>query len=67
MQGRDRVEYHRAEGVPLREFIRDGNIIHIDIDRDELNKNKTVTLPICADLGTALGQLVDAVTKLTAA
>ena len=45
----------------VHEFIRDGNIIHIDIDRDELNKNKTVTLPICADLGTALGQLVDAV------
>jgi acetolactate synthase-1/2/3 large subunit len=45
----------------VQEFIRDGNIIHIDIDRDELNKNKTVTLPICANLATALGQLVDAV------
>jgi thiamine pyrophosphate-dependent acetolactate synthase large subunit-like protein len=39
----------------------EGNIIHIDIDRNELNKNKTVTLPICANLDTALGQLADAV------
>ena len=38
-------------------FIADGRIIHIDIDRDELNKNKTVTLPICADLEPALRQL----------
>lgn len=41
----------------VREFIRDGKIIHIDIDRDELNKNKTVTLPICADIKLALQQL----------
>jgi acetolactate synthase-1/2/3 large subunit len=38
-------------------FIATGKIIHIDIDRNELNKNKTVTLPICADLGEALQQL----------
>jgi acetolactate synthase-1/2/3 large subunit len=38
-------------------FIATGKIIHIDIDRDELNKNKTVTLPICADLRQALQQL----------
>lgn len=38
-------------------FIREGKIIHIDIDRDELNKNKTVTLPICADIKVALQQL----------
>ena len=38
-------------------FIATGKIIHIDIDRDELNKNKTVTLPICADLREALQQL----------
>jgi len=41
-------------------FIRGGRIIHIDIDRDELGKNKTVTLPICADLAGALEQLVEA-------
>lgn len=38
-------------------FIEHGKIIHIDIDRDELNKNKTVTLPICADIKTALKQI----------
>lgn len=41
------------------EFIKHGKIIHIDIDRDELNKNKPVTLPVCADLKVALRQLVD--------
>jgi acetolactate synthase-1/2/3 large subunit len=40
-------------------FIQHGKIIHIDIDRDELNKNKTVTLPICAEIKTALQQLYD--------
>ncbi len=45
----------------VSEFIREGKIIHIDIDRDELNKNKTVTLPICADIKQALQQLSDAV------
>tara|TARA_R110002110_G_scaffold412299_1_gene638097 strand:- start:2454 stop:4313 length:1860 start_codon:yes stop_codon:yes gene_type:complete len=40
-------------------FIAAGKIIHIDIDRDELNKNKTVTLPICADIARALAQLCD--------
>ena len=41
----------------VAEFIKDGRIIHIDIDRAELNKNKIVTLPICADLKIALHQL----------
>ncbi|TQV70171.1 biosynthetic-type acetolactate synthase large subunit [Exilibacterium tricleocarpae] len=45
----------------VSEFIKHGKIIHIDVDRDELNKNKTVTLPICADLAVALEQLVQAV------
>lgn len=40
-------------------FIAEGKVIHIDIDRDELNKNKTVTMPICADIKIALQQLVD--------
>jgi acetolactate synthase-1/2/3 large subunit len=39
-------------------FIANGKIIHIDIDRNELNKNKIVTLPICADIGMALEQLL---------
>lgn len=41
----------------VQEFIRDGKIIHIDIDRNELNKNKMVTLAICANLASALEQL----------
>ncbi|MEE4278962.1 MAG: biosynthetic-type acetolactate synthase large subunit [Halieaceae bacterium] len=43
-------------------FIAEGRIIHIDIDRDELNKNKTVTLPLCADLAEALPQLAASAT-----
>ena len=46
------------------EFIRHGKIIHIDIDRQELNKNKTVTLPICADIRLALQQLLDKATPV---
>jgi acetolactate synthase-1/2/3 large subunit len=45
----------------VSEFIKHGRIIHIDIDRNELNKNKTVTLPICADLAIALEQLAERV------
>lgn len=45
----------------VNEFIKDGQIIHIDIDRKELNKNKVVTLGVGADLGIALGQLCEAV------
>jgi acetolactate synthase-1/2/3 large subunit len=41
----------------VSEFIKHGKIIHIDVDRTELNKNKTVTLPICANLKPALEQL----------
>ena len=41
----------------VSEFIKHGRIIHIDIDRNELNKNKPVTLAICADLRIALSQL----------
>ena len=47
----------------LSEFIKDGKIIHIDIDRNELNKNKTVTMPICADVGQALEQLLESVER----
>ena len=42
------------------EFIKHGQIIHIDIDRNEINKNKVATLGIGADLGVALAQLIDA-------
>jgi len=43
----------------VEKFIEHGKIIHIDIDRHELNKNKAVTLPICADIKTALQQLLE--------
>ena len=46
----------RVTGKP-EAFIEHGKIIHIDIDRQELNKNKVVTLPICADVKVALDQL----------
>ena len=42
-------------------FIPRGKIIHVDIDRNELNKNKTVTLAVCADVGLAVAQLHDRV------
>jgi len=42
----------------VNEFIKHGKIIHIDIDRKELNKNKTVTLPVCANVKNALAQLL---------
>ena len=45
----------------VKEFIKHGQIIHIDIDRHELDKNKVVTLGIGADLGSALPQLIAAV------
>ncbi|WP_100641738.1 biosynthetic-type acetolactate synthase large subunit [Alteromonas facilis] len=44
-------------------FIEHAKIIHIDIDRNELNKNKIVTFPICADLAVALSQLRDVPVK----
>ncbi|NKB35791.1 MAG: biosynthetic-type acetolactate synthase large subunit [Gammaproteobacteria bacterium] len=47
----------------VSEFIKEGKIIHIDIDRDELNKNKTVTMPVCADVKTALQQLIAVVNE----
>jgi len=40
-------------------FIAHGKIIHIDIDASELNKNKPVTLPVCADIKPALQQLIE--------
>jgi acetolactate synthase I/II/III large subunit len=46
----------------VSEFIKHGRIIHIDVDHAELNKNKPVTLPICADLRLALKQLIETAT-----
>jgi len=49
----------RVTGM-VSEFIKLGKVIHIDIDRKELNKNKTVTLPINADIKASLAQMVAA-------
>lgn len=49
----------------VTEFIKHGRIIHVDIDRGELDKNKTVTLPICADLKFALQQLAETAAPAT--
>lgn len=56
----------RVTGDPAR-FIAEGKIIHIDVDRSELNKNKPVTLPIHADVRVALEQLLGATPGETAA
>jgi acetolactate synthase I/II/III large subunit len=40
-------------------FIAEGKIIHVDVDRKELNKNKVVTLPVCAEVGLVLEQLCE--------
>jgi len=42
----------------VKQFIADAKVIHIDIDRNELDKNKPVTLPICADIAPAIEQLI---------
>ncbi|MCC7411055.1 MAG: biosynthetic-type acetolactate synthase large subunit [Gammaproteobacteria bacterium] len=44
----------------VSEFIRHGRIIHVDVDRRELGKNKPATLAVHADLRIALDQLVAA-------
>ena len=41
----------------VSEFAKRATIVHIDIDNSELNKNKTVQLPILADVRAALRQL----------
>ncbi|EED33342.1 acetolactate synthase, large subunit, biosynthetic type [gamma proteobacterium NOR5-3] len=49
----------------VAEFAKHARIVHVDIDRSELNKNKTVTLPIRADLKPALQQMLDACDAVT--
>lgn len=41
----------------VEKFCEHGTIVHIDIDNSELNKNKTVRLPILSDLKYALNRL----------
>ena len=41
----------------VEKFCEHGTIVHIDIDNSEINKNKTVRLPILSDLKYALSRL----------
>jgi len=41
----------------VEKFCEHGKIVHIDIDNSEINKNKTVCLPILSDLKYALSRL----------
>ena len=41
----------------VQKFCEHGEIVHIDIDNSEINKNKVVRLPILSDLKYALGRL----------
>jgi acetolactate synthase-1/2/3 large subunit len=41
----------------VEKFCEHGTIVHIDIDNSEINKNKSVRLPILSDLKYALGRL----------
>jgi len=41
----------------VESFCAHGEIVHIDIDNSEINKNKMVRLPVLSDLKYALGQL----------
>ena len=41
----------------VAEFAQHGFIVHIDIDPSEINKNKSVHIPIVADVNEALSQL----------
>ena len=45
------------------EFCQDASIIHIDIDPAELGKNKKPNLPIVADVGIALNELLAAIKR----
>src|SRR5204862_5735879 len=43
----------------LSEFAKHGQIVHIDIDPSEINKNKVAHIPIVSDVGYALKVLLE--------
>ncbi len=47
----------------VTEFAKHGKIAHIDIDPSEINKIKVATVPIVGDIGAALKELVEMITK----
>jgi acetolactate synthase-1/2/3 large subunit len=42
----------------LTEFAKHGRIVHVDIDPSELNKNKPAHVPVWADVGTTIRDLL---------
>ncbi len=48
----------------LDAFAPHAKVIHVDVDPAEIGKNKLVDVPIVGDVGTVLGQLVEALGKL---
>jgi acetolactate synthase-1/2/3 large subunit len=44
----------------LDAFAPDAKVIHVDVDPAEIGKNKPVDVPIVGDVGTVLGQLLEA-------
>ncbi|AWT60648.1 MAG: Acetolactate synthase large subunit IlvB1 [Candidatus Moanabacter tarae] len=48
----------RITGAPASKFAPDAVVVHIDIDKSEHQKNKTVRHPIHSDVRYALGRLV---------
>src|SRR5438876_12444310 len=42
----------------VSEFAKHGKIVHVDIDPSEINKIKVATVPIVADVGQTLKELV---------
>ncbi len=42
----------------LTEFAKHGKIVHVDVDKSEIHKNKFAHIPVNGDLKDALGQLV---------
>ncbi len=47
----------------VSEFAKHGKIVHIDIDPSEINKIKQATLPICGDVGHALGEMLEMIAE----
>ena len=47
----------------VEKFCENGTIVHIDIDPSEINKNRTVTLPIISDVKYALERLAEMVSE----
>ena len=47
----------------IEKFAEHGDIVHIDIDNSEINKNKVVKMPILSDVKYALGRMNELLAK----